>query len=108
MHSRLTGQSAPPEGEGFYESGDCVIISDVRFQDEAEWIWNNGGVIFNMLRPGYEGNVGISGHASESGIDYTNHTNWFLINNDSSLEVLYAQLTIAISKLPFQLTRASF
>lgn len=107
LEARLTGLSAPPEGEGFYESGDTVIISDVRFQDEADWIWNNGGHIIHILRPGHEGKVGIAGHASESGIDYTNSNNWSLIRNDSSLEVLYAQLTIILSKLPFQLTRTT-
>jgi hypothetical protein len=106
MDSRLTGKSAPPAGEGHYESGDCVIISDVRFQDEANWIWQNGGVIFHVTRPGYEGKVGIPSHRSESGISTWNpEPRSYLITNYSSLEVLYAQLTIIISQLPFQLSR---
>lgn len=108
LGSRLTGISAPPEGEGHYESGDCVVISDVRFQDEADWIWNNGGVIINIVRPGHEGKVGIPGHASESRIEHTNSARTFFVNNDSSLEVLYAQLTLILDKLPFQLSRTSY
>lgn len=108
LQSRLIGQSAPPAGEGFYEPGDCVIISDVRFQDEAEWIWNNGGVVFHIVRPGFAGKVGIPGHLSEKEITYDRPEQTFLIYSDSTLEVLYAQLTLIIDKLPFTLTRTSF
>jgi hypothetical protein len=108
LEARLTGISAPPEGEGFYEPGDCVVISDVRFQDEADWIWNNGGHIIHIGRPGYEGKVGIPGHASESGITNWKPYHYAFIVNDSSLEVLYAQLTLILDKLPFQLTRTSY
>jgi hypothetical protein len=107
LESRLTGVSAPPEGEGFYKPGHCVIIADTRFQDEAEWIWNNGGVILNITRPEYKGNVGIAGHASESGIDLSKGKTFF-IYNDSSLEVLYAQLTLALNTPLLNLTRTSF
>lgn len=108
LELRLTGLSAPPAGEGHYEPGDCVVISDVRFQDEAEWIWNNDGVILNIIRPGCEGKVGILRHSSESALDLSKGKTFF-IYNDSTLEVLYAQLTIIIDKqLPFQLTRTSF
>jgi hypothetical protein len=109
LQARLTGESAPPAEEGFYEPGDTVIISDVRFQDEAEWIWKNGGVILNILRPGQFGHVGIPGHSSESGILFEQGQNVFTLINDSTLEVLYAQLTLIIDKqLPFNLTRTSF
>jgi hypothetical protein len=108
LEARLIGESAPPAGEGFYEPGDCVIISDVRFQDEADWILKNGGTILNILRPGHFGYVGIPGHASESGILFEQGQSVFVLYNDSSLEVLYAQLTLIIDKLPFNLTRTSF
>jgi len=109
MDSRLTGKSAPPAGEGHYEEGDTVIISDVRFQDEADWICNNGGVVFHILRPHHDGKVGIPSHRSECGINFNQPEQTFLIYNDSTLEVLYAQLTLIIDKqLPFQLARTSF
>lgn len=55
-----------------FDSNEDVkaIISDVRFQNEAQWILDNGGVLVHLTRPGYTGNVGIPGHASEAGIDF--------------------------------------
>lgn len=109
LQARLTGESVPPEGEGFYEPGDCVIISDVRFQDEADWIWNNGGVILNIVRPHHHGNVGILGHASESGIESYRSDQTFLLINDGSLEVLYANLKYFIDQFPqLNLTQSDF
>lgn len=90
LASRLTGLSAPPQGQGFYEPGDTVIIPDVRFQDEANWIWENGGIVVHLIRDGCEGNVGIQGHASEAGIDFTRiPSKNYLIYNNSTLGDLY-------------------
>jgi len=47
-----------------------AVITDVRFQNEAQWILDNGGVLVHLTRPGYTGNVGIQGHASERGINW--------------------------------------
>lgn len=89
MEMRLTGQSIPPEGEGFYSPGDTVIITDVRFQDEADWIQRNGGILLTIQRDGYEGKVGFQGHASEAGFNsYNPWTHWTVYNN-STLESLY-------------------
>ncbi len=109
LEARLTGMSTPPEGEGHYEPEDCVIISDVRFQDEAEWIWKNGGVILNILRPHHTGSVGISGHASERGIHITHPHQTFILYNDSSLEVFYANLKYFVEQFPqLNLTQSDF
>lgn len=43
-----------------------AIISDCRFKDECDFILDNKGVLIHLTRPGYEGNVGITGHASEA------------------------------------------
>lgn len=42
-------------------------ITDVRFQNEANWICNKGGLIIHLKRIGATGNVGIQDHASEAG-----------------------------------------
>jgi hypothetical protein len=55
------------EDEGEYQEGDTVVISDVRFQNEVDFIISNGGVIITVERSGYEGNVGIENHRSEAG-----------------------------------------
>lgn len=90
MEARLTGLSAPPEGKGFYEPGDTVIIPDVRFQDEANWIWEHGGIVIHLLRDGCEGKVGIPGHASERGIISNCLPNQsYVIFNNSTLGELY-------------------
>lgn len=91
LEARLTGVSFPPEGEGHYEPGDTVIIPDVRFQDEANWIWANGGIIISLLRDGCEGKVGIPGHASEAGIYGVSNSSdkTYVIQNNSTLGDLY-------------------
>lgn len=91
LEARLTGASAPPEGQGFYEPGECIIIPDVRFQDEADWIWNNGGIVVHLIRDGCEGNVGIAGHPSEAGISFNCLASQrHFIHNNSTLGDLYA------------------
>ena len=42
------------------------VISDVRFENEAEWIRARGGVIWRIVRPGVEP---VREHASESGVE---------------------------------------
>ncbi|AUM59646.1 deoxynucleotide monophosphate kinase [Pseudomonas phage PMBT3] len=67
-----------------------MILSDVRFDSEAEWIQLNGGVILEIVRPEQKtlgeklkSVVGIAGHQSEKGISrhYITHT----IVNDGTL-----------------------
>jgi hypothetical protein len=91
LAGRLTGNLPPPEGEGYYEVGDTICISDVRFQNEADWIYSNGGWILHIVRPEFEGAVGIPGHPSEAGITFTGF-NTYQILNDSTLEVFHQAL----------------
>jgi hypothetical protein len=44
-----------------------AVISDVRFNNEAEAILENGGFIIQVIRPGIQ--IAESSHASEAGID---------------------------------------
>jgi hypothetical protein len=57
--------------DGFWspETGHTtgMILSDVRFDSEARWIKEQGGILIEIDRPGIE-EVGIAGHASERGI----------------------------------------
>jgi hypothetical protein len=89
LQARLTGQSAPPEGEGFYEPGETIIIPDVRFQDEADWIWNNNGIVIKVTREGCYGAVGLPGHSSEAGVttDFKYQKNHLIINNGTKKEL---------------------
>lgn len=67
-----------------------MILSDVRFDSEAEYLQLHGGVILEIVRPEHHSLVdkvkqvvGIAGHASEKGIakHYITHT----IVNDGTL-----------------------
>lgn len=79
-----------------YEADDVVVITDVRFQNEYDWIIENGGIIIHLTRPGAEGTVGIPSHQSEAGIDSTSDRSYF-VNNDSTLEELYARIDSLIA-----------
>lgn len=63
MIIRLNNQYVP-EDEGTLGAGDTVVIPDVRFQNEYDWIISQGGIIIHLTRPGADGNIGIPGHAS--------------------------------------------
>lgn len=70
-----------------------VVISDVRFQDELDWIISKQGKIIHLTRPGRDGTVGISNHRSESSLDYSEllpGKNYFTYRNNGSLADLYA------------------
>lgn len=78
-----------------YDSPDQVkvVISDVRFQDELDWIISKGGKIIHLTRPGRDGTVGLSNHRSESSLDYSElevGKNYFTYNNTGSLADLFA------------------
>lgn len=93
MYGKLSGECRNQETDGDYVSGDTVIIPDLRFQNEYDFVISQGGLVIRLLRPGCIGSVGIEGHRSEAGIqqlyapDQTH-----LIINDSDKETLYAQV----------------
>lgn len=65
-----------------------VVITDVRFENEATWIREQGGVIWHILR----GDSVAAAHASEAGIYlYPNEDE--VINNNGTLQELYEQVT---------------
>jgi hypothetical protein len=43
-----------------------VVFSDLRFKNEFEAVRKAGGILIRIKREGYEGGVGIAGHASEA------------------------------------------
>lgn len=52
-----------------YHQHKRVVIPDVRFENEATFIRNQGGIIIHLHRPEMEGKVfGVEGHPSEQGI----------------------------------------
>jgi hypothetical protein len=84
---KLSGQLLL-ENEGEYYEGDTIVIPDVRFQNEVDFITNRGGVIICVERSGHDGNVGISGHSSEAGGLKIPSNQWYKLFNNATIPVL--------------------
>lgn len=70
-----------------------AVISDVRFQDELDWVVSKGGRIIHLTRPGADGTVGLSNHRSELALDYSELKvgyNYFSYHNNGSIADLFA------------------
>lgn len=72
-----------------YDSDDIVVITDVRFQNEYDWIISQGGIIIHLTREGADGTVGIPGHSSEGSLNFHVPERTYYLPNNSTLEVLY-------------------
>jgi hypothetical protein len=90
---RLTGQGE----EATYTEDDVVVISDVRFQNEYDWIIDQGGIIIHLTRPGADGTVGIPGHASEAGLCFDANPQTHYIVNNSTLEELHEKVAAILT-----------
>lgn len=64
-----------------------MVITDIRFENEAKFIKDMGGFVLHIERPGFVGEVGVSNHASEAG--YPDHLKDYTIVNNSTIEGLY-------------------
>lgn len=71
---------------------DLAIVTDVRFEAEAQFILRNGGTIIHLTRNAAPLPNGFKAHPSESFDFYElakTELGIFHVGNDSSLEVLY-------------------
>ncbi|KII34883.1 hypothetical protein NL64_06385 [Pseudomonas fluorescens] len=72
-----------------------LVISDVRFDNEAEWILQQGGTLIEITR----GTAApVNAHASEAGV----HLRYprFMVSNDGTLDELYSELDRIVFLLP--------
>lgn len=69
-----------------------IIIPDVRYQNEVDWIYENDGTILHIRRPVADGKVGIKGHKSEASLILT-RGDFYVIDNDRSLDDLKSTVT---------------
>ena len=67
-----------------------VVITDVRFPNEAEWIRSKDGLLINIVRPGYGA---VNNHASETVIECDE-----ILHNDSDVDTLLARLQELVLK----------
>jgi hypothetical protein len=70
-----------------------VVISDVRYQNEVDYIHNNGGIVINIIRTTADNY--ISDHESETQILQCDYT----VYNDGSIEELYKKISNIIEHL---------
>jgi len=84
-----------------YKETATVIITDVRFQDEYDWIIKNNGKIIHLTRPGYDGKVGIPSHQSEADINLHSKEKLYEIVNDGTFEDLENKVSKLIPSLVF-------
>lgn len=103
MYGRLEGLLAE-EDSGAYEPGDTIIIPDLRFQNEYDFIRKNGGIVIHVKRPEATGEVGITGHASEAGFIFTSYPkgeNYEVINDGTIADLHRKVANIIISATQF-------
>jgi len=81
-----------PEDEGLIIPTDTVVIPDVRFQNEYDWIIANEGIIIHLTRPGFDGTIGIPGHSSESKLNLHTPERTYEIANDGLISDLEQKL----------------
>lgn len=62
-----------------------IVVPDVRFENEVDWIVDGGGVIFNIERDDPDVGELDTQHASETSVDYSK---WDVVDNNGSLQSL--------------------
>ena len=83
VHPDLWLLLAEREIEKAFEHGRSVVITDVRFENEAEFVRKQGGQVWHVHRANA---VKVNAHASEAGIAF--QTGDRRIDNNASLEDL--------------------
>ena len=96
MYGRLNGHLVPDD-VGAYEPGDTVVIPDLRFQNEYEFLIANKAIILHLTRPGADGTVGIPNHPSEAGINFHTKENFYEIINDGTIAELHRKVANIIT-----------
>jgi hypothetical protein len=76
-----------------------LVVTDVRFENEAEWIRNNGGSVIHLSR---EQATGVRKHVSEDGI-FVGEKDYVFANNGSmrELRTAMARIVTDIYERPF-------
>lgn len=72
--------------DGAKQLGLSSVLSDIRFNNEADVIRENGGIMVHIRRSDAKK---VSAHSSEIGVSVQKED--FVIDNDSSLNALYRQ-----------------
>ena len=73
-------------------AGQGMVVSDVRFPNEANWIQEQGGLIIEVVRPGVEG---VNHHVSENALEDVGLRE--VVVNDGSKESLEQEVVDIVS-----------
>lgn len=76
---------------------DGVVVTDVRFKNEADFIRQKNGLVIHVKKSNATGEVGIKGHESESGIPFSPSSD-VLLENNGTLEELYKKVDLIIER----------
>ena len=82
--------AAKAEGPGYLQMYPGMVVSDVRFENEAALIRRLGGTVIHLIRPEAPG---VRSHSSEQGIAVADGD--LVIRNDSNLAVFTSRLNAA-------------
>jgi hypothetical protein len=78
-----------------------VVWSDVRFQNEADFILNNGGIVIKIIRPTQEDKKdNVDQHQSEKSVDKVKNYSLIIYNN-GNIEDLYEKMDKIMEKILF-------
>lgn len=75
------------------DSGWTMVVPDIRFNDEAMWVYSRGGMVVQIDRPGLSS---INSHSSEAGLSEAFVSG--KIVNDSDPEAMLTQLLRIIDR----------
>jgi hypothetical protein len=90
--------------EDDYRDGDIIVIEDVRFQNEVDFIQENNGIIIRLFKKGEEGDVGLKNHASENqSLVFNDDLRIMYINNNGTLEELYEKVVTGLTNFQVDL-----
>jgi len=74
-----------------------IVWSDVRFQNEVDYILNNGGIVVKINRPSIHNNEKSDQHQSELCIDKIDNYTTEIIN-DGNIEDFYRKIDILLDQ----------
>jgi hypothetical protein len=94
VHPQLWVLMAQRRWDAAKAAGRDLVITDVRFENEVEWLRGAGGRVIYLARPGAEA---VSAHASEQ-YDASVLADWAILN-DNTIDILLHRVDEAVTEL---------
>ena len=95
---QLRGDLWIKRAEMVYRNVGNLIISDVRFENEAEFIFREGGYLIQIDRPNQK-NIELNTHVSEAGVYHMLRPEDFVLINDGSIPELRESVNQIMSQI---------